>query len=162
LILEGKKRVLCLHYETQQTNKKYPIMKTESRNYRKLAIVALAFTLAFSTPTLANEGDKENPTTATELKFIGNMENQPVFELNLNDNEDEYTVIFRDEYGNVLFNDKFKGAIGLTKKFLLKSEEFGDEALKVIVKSKKNNSTEVYTINRSHSYVEETLVSKIK
>ena len=58
-------------------------MKTEMRNYRKMAIVALAFTLAFSTPALANDGDKENPTTTTELKFIGNMENQPVFELNL-------------------------------------------------------------------------------
>ena len=137
-------------------------MKTESRNYRKMAIVALAFTLAFSTPTLANDGDKENPTTATELKFIGNMENQPVFELNLNNNEDEYTVTFRDEYGNVLYSDKFKGATGLTKKFMLKSEDFGDAALSVVVKSKKNNSTEVYSINRSHSYVEETLVNKVK
>jgi hypothetical protein len=127
-----------------------------------MAIVALAFTLAFSTPTLANDGDKENPTTATELKFIGNMENQPVFELNLNNNEDEYTVTFRDEYGNVLYSDKFKGATGLTKKFMLKSEDFGDAALSVVVKSKKNNSTEVYSINRSHSYVEETQVSKIK
>jgi hypothetical protein len=127
-----------------------------------MAIVALAFTLAFSTPTLANDGDKENPTTATELKFIGNMENQPVFELNLNNNEDEYTVTFRDEYGNVLYSDKFKGATGLTKKFLLKSEDFGDAALSVVVKSKKNNSTEVYSINRSHSYVEETLVNKVK
>jgi len=137
-------------------------MKTESRNYRKMAIVALAFTLAFSTPTLANDGDKENPTTATELKFIGNMENQPVFELNLSNTEDEYTVTFRDEYGNVLYNDKFKGAVGLTKKFMLKSENLGDEAVNVVVKSKKNNSSEVYTINRSHSYVEETQVNKIK
>jgi hypothetical protein len=137
-------------------------MKTESRNYRKMAIVALAFTLAFSTPTLANDGDKENPTTATELKFIGNMENQPVFELNLSNNEDEYTVTFRDEYGNVLYSDKFKGAVGLTKKFMLKSEDFGDATLNVVVKSKKNNSSDVYTINRNHSYVEETQVNKIK
>ena len=137
-------------------------MKTESRNYRKMAIVALAFTLAFSTPTLANEGDKENPTTATELKFIGNMENQPVFELNLSNTEDEYTVTFRDEYGNVLYSDKFKGAVGLTKKFLLKSDDLGDEAVKVVVKSKKNNSSDVYTISRNNSYVIETLVSKIK
>lgn len=135
-------------------------MKTELRNYRKMAIVALAFTLAFSTPALANDGDKENPTT--ELRFIGNMENQPVFELNLGNNEDEYTVIFRDEYGNVLYSDKFKGATGLTKKFMLRTEDFGDASLNVTVKSKKNKSTEVYTINRNHSYVEETLVNKVK
>lgn len=135
-------------------------MKTELRNYRKMAIVALAFTLAFSTPALANDGDKENPTT--ELRFIGNMENQPVFELNLGNNEDEYTVIFRDEYGNILYSDKFKGATGLTKKFMLRTEDFGDASLNVMVKSKKNKSTEVYTINRNHSYVEETLVNKVK
>lgn len=135
-------------------------MKTELRNYRKMAIVALAFTLAFSTPALANDGDKENPTT--ELRFIGNMENQPVFELNLGNNEDEYTVIFRDEYGNILYSDKFKGATGLTKKFMLRTEDFGDASLNVTVKSKKNKSSEVYTINRNHSYVEETLINKVK
>ncbi|WP_205511401.1 hypothetical protein [Longitalea arenae] len=136
-------------------------MKTESRNYGKLAIVALAFTLAFSAPAFANDGDKGENTNATELKFIGNMENQPVFELNLtNKVEDEYTVIFRDEYGNVLYSDKFKGT-GITKKFLLKSEDLGDTSLNVVVKSKKG-TTEVYTINRNHSYVQETTINKVK
>jgi hypothetical protein len=135
-------------------------MKTDSGNFGKLAIVALAFTLAFTTPTMANDGEKGDHKT--ELKFIGNMENQPVFELNLtNKVEDEYTVIFRDEYGNVLYSDKFKGT-GLNKKFMLKSEDFGDTALNVTVKSKNGNTTEVYSINRSHSYVEETQVSKVK
>jgi hypothetical protein len=134
-------------------------MKTDSRNFGKLAIVALAFTLALTTPAMANDGEKGDHKT--ELKFIGNMENQPVFELNLtNKEEDEYTVVFRDEYGNVLYNEKFKGA-GLTKKFMLKSEDFGDAALNVTVKSKKRNTTDVYSINRSHSYVEETQVNKV-
>jgi hypothetical protein len=34
--------------------------------------------------------------------------------------------------------------------------------LNVVVKSKKYNTTEVYTINRSHTYVEETVVNKLK
>jgi hypothetical protein len=90
------------------------------------------------------------------------MENQPVFELNLgNIEEDEYTVIFRDENGNVIYTDKFKGA-NLTKKFLLKSDELGDAILNVVVKSKNRNTTEVYSINRSHSYVEETVINKVR
>jgi hypothetical protein len=134
-------------------------MKTDSKNYGKLAIVALAFTLAFSAPALANDGDKGEK--ATELRFIGNMENQPVFELNLaNKVEDEYTVIFRDEFGNVLYSDKFKGT-GITKKFMLKSDDFGDAALNVVVRSKKG-ATEVYTINRNHTYVAETTINKVK
>lgn len=135
-------------------------MKTDSMNFGKLAIVALAFTLAFSTPSMANDGGKDDHKT--ELKFIGNMENQPVFELNLaNKEEDEFTVIFRDEYGNILYSEKFKGT-GVSKKFLLKSEDLGDAAVNVVVRSKKGNTTEVYSINRSHSYVEETQVNKVK
>jgi hypothetical protein len=160
LISAGVKAVVCLHHQTTKQILKHTIMKIDSGNFGKLAIAALALSLAFTSPVSANEGGKDNPKT--ELKFIGNMENQPVFELNLaNKVEDEYTVTFRDEYGNILFTDKFKGA-GLSKKFLLKSEDFGDAALNVTVKSKNTNTVEVYSINKSHSYVEETSVSKVK
>jgi hypothetical protein len=135
-------------------------MKKAMRNYGILIIAIIALTVGFSTVTLANDEGKTKNTT--ELKFIGNMENQPVFQLNLtNTEDDEISVTFRDDAGNVLYTDKFKGA-AITKKFMLKSEDFGDAALHVVVKSKKNNTTEVYTINRSHTYVEETVVNKIK
>lgn len=136
-------------------------MKKAMRNYYGLMMFALiALTLGFSTITRANdEGKAKN---ITDLKFIGNMENQPVFQLSLNNTEDdEFTVTFRDEAGNVLYSDKFKGA-NINKKFMLKTEEFGDTALNVVVKSKKFNTTDVYTINRSHTYVEETVVNKLK
>ena len=133
-------------------------MKTEMRNFGKMAIVALAFTLAFSNTTLANDGEKNDHKT--ELKFIGNMENQPVFVLNLGNAEDEYTITFRDEAGNVLYTAKFQGA-NLSKKFLLKTEDRSDAIVNVVVRSKKSNDTEVYTINRSHSYVEETVINKV-
>jgi len=135
-------------------------MNKAMKNYGIIAVALIAFTFAFSNTTLANE---EGPTKhVTELKFIGNKENQPVFQLNLtNTIEDEYSVTFRDEYGNVLYTEKFTGT-NISKKFLLKSEDFGDASLNVIVRSKKSNSTEVYKINRSHSYVEETVVNKVK
>lgn len=129
-------------------------------NYAIALITLITLTVGFSTVSLANDGGKNKNNT--ELKFIGNMENQPVFELNLtNTEDDEFIVTFRDEVGNVLYTDKFKGA-NITKRFMLKTEEFGDTALNVSVKSKKNNTTEVYTINRSHTYVEETVVNKLK
>lgn len=136
-------------------------MKKAMKNYYGLMMITLiALTLGFSTITLAN--DEGKAPNITDLKFIGNMENQPVFQLSLNNTEeDEFTVTFRDGSGNVLYSDKFKGA-NISKKFLLKSEEFGDTALNVVVKSKKFNSTEVYTINRSHTYVEQTVVNKLK
>jgi hypothetical protein len=129
---------------------------------RNLGIALIALTLGFSTVALANDGDKDKNTHNTELKFIGNLENQPVFQLDLSNTEDdEITVTFRDEAGNVIYANTFKGA-SISKKFLLKSEEFGDSALNVSVRSKKNNSTEVFSINRNHTYVEETTVNKLK
>ncbi|OQP45681.1 hypothetical protein [Niastella populi] len=135
-------------------------MKKAMRNFGFIAIALVALTFAFSNTALANE---EGPSkNVTELKFIGNKENQPVFELNLKSTvEDEYTVTFRDEYGNILYAEKFKG-VGLSKKFMLKSDDLSDAALNVVVKSKKNGTTEVYSINRSHTYVEETTVNKVK
>jgi hypothetical protein len=119
----------------------------------------ITLTVGFSNVTLANDEGKKNHIT--ELKYIGNVDHQPVFQLNTSAEEDEIIVTFVDEAGNVLFSDKFKGA-NISKKFMLKSEEFGDAALNVTVKSVKNNTTEVYAINRNHSYVEETVVNKVK
>jgi len=138
-------------------------MKTNLRNYSKLVIVALALTVAFTTSVMANGGEKEKPTTeSTELKFIGNVNHQPVFELNLINSSDEYTVTFRDDAGNVLYKDVFKGAAGSTKKFLLKSDEFNDVNLNVSIKSKKTNYLELYTINYNKIAVEETVITKTK
>jgi hypothetical protein len=135
-------------------------MKKAMRIYGMFVIALLALTVGFSTVTLANDGSKGTP--ATELKLIGKMENQPVFQLNLaNTEEDEVTVTFRDEYGNVLYTDKFKGT-NISKNFVLKGEDATDARFNVVVKSKNSNKTEVYTINKSTSYVEETVVNKIK
>lgn len=136
-------------------------MKSNLRTYGMMAIALVAFTLAFTSTTLANN-EKEKVAAAIELKFIGHYENQPVFQLNLtNKEEDEFTITFRDDFGNVLYSAKVKGTT-ISKKFMLNVEEIGDNVLNVEVRSRKNNQSEVYKINRNRSYVEETVVSKIK
>lgn len=127
--------------------------------YAVALFTLITLTVGISTVALANDEGKKNHIT--ELKYIGNVDNQPVFQLNTSAEEDEIVVTFLDEAGNVLFSDKFKGA-NISKKFMLKSEEFGDAVLNVTVRSVKNNTTEVYAINRNHSYVEETVVNKVK
>ena len=120
----------------------------------------ITLTVGFSTVSLANEEPKKNP--ATELKFIGNLNNSPVFELSLlNPAEDEIAVTFRDDAGNIVYTNTFKGS-GINKKFLLKSDGFENTGLNVTVKSVKNNSTEVYAIKTNNMYVEETVVNKVK
>lgn len=127
---------------------------------KNIAILLIAV-VALSTTTLAN-GEKTPATSTIELKFIGHYENQPLFQLNLNNaTEDEYAITFRDEFGNVLYAAKVKGS-NISKKFMLNIEEIGDNVLNVEVRSKKNDKSEVYQINRNRSLVEETVVNKVK
>ena len=128
-------------------------------NYVAVALF-LVLSVTIATPVMANEEDKKNPSI--ELKHIGNRENQPIFQLSLTSPvEDEFTITLRDKEGNVLYSDRVKGT-SITKKFLVSTEDLGDNILTVEVKGKKSPKSEIYTINRKQNIVEETLVTKLK
>lgn len=136
-------------------------MKNMMKNVGMSLVAVIALTLAFSTTTFAN-GEKTGTPSTIELKLIGHYDNQPVFQLNLNNaDEDEFSIVFRDEYGNVLYSTKVKGS-NISKKFMLNIEEIGDNELSVEVKAKKSEKSDIYKINRSRSMVEETVVNKVK
>ena len=135
---------------------KYTNMKNVTRN---LSIVALLVALTLSTTTSFAKTNGETPvSSALELKFIGNHENQPVFELKLANKEaDEFFIVIRDEYGSLLYSAKVKGT-NITRKFML-NEEIGDTNLFVEVKSKNSNKTESYKIGKTYSYTEEPVIT---
>src|SRR5436190_10707799 len=99
----------------------FTLMKKVLINTRILAIaLGATFATAFSSPALATEEKKAIPV---ELKFVGNIESQPVFLLSFNNaDESGYTIVVRDEFNNVLYRDNVKGG-NITKKFLLNTEE---------------------------------------
>ncbi|MEO5682318.1 MAG: hypothetical protein ABIQ88_06730 [Chitinophagaceae bacterium] len=135
-------------------------MKNVMKNYKTLAIALFAaLSVASTSNVMANEGVK--PKSGIDLKFIGNVEDQPVFQLNVNNTEDdEYIVTFRDEQNNVLYSGKLKG-INITKNFQLSAEDGAENTMSVEVKSKKTSKSEVYKINRTRSFTEEIVVNKI-
>ncbi len=130
------------------------------KNYKTVAIaIFAALTIASTGNVMANGGTK--PKAGIDLKFIGNNDNQPVFQLNVNNTEDdEYIVTFRDEQNNVLYSGKLKG-INITKNFQLNTDDGADGTMSVEVKSKKSNKAEVYKINRTTSYTQEIVVNKL-
>jgi len=130
------------------------------KNYKTLAIALFAaLSVASTSNVMANEGVK--PKSNIDLKFIGNIENQPVFQLNVNNTEDdEYIVTFRDEQNNVLYSGKLKG-INITKNFQLSTEDDVNNTMSVEVRSRKSNKSEVYKINRTRSFTDEIVVNKI-
>lgn len=133
-------------------------MKNVMKNLRTvaMALALIAGTVA-TAPAFANEGS--NP--AIELKFIGHSNNQLVFQLNLkNAEEEEYIITITDKEGNTIYTERIKGA-NISKKLLFNKEEIADDIMRVKVRSKKNNVTETYEINRSTRVVEETSVNKL-
>ena len=135
-------------------------MKKVMTNYRPVFFALLAaFTLSFSTAVQANDETKKIP--GLEVKFIGNKNNQPVFQLVLaNPDKEEYVITIRDEAGYVLYSETEKST-NISKKFVLNTETLGNGPLKVEVRSKKDNKTETYEIGRTQKIVTETVVNKI-
>ena len=132
-------------------------MKTKIRNFGTIALF-LAFSF-FATIALANDEKKDPP--AAELKYLGNLENQPVFQLDLNSiQEAEFAISIRDQFGEILYSERVKAKI-FTRKFQLDTDNLGDAELRVEVRSGKSNKPEVFTINRNTHYVEETSVTKL-
>lgn len=129
-------------------------------NFRNIAI-ALVTVLTFAVSPAANATDDKN-NTSVELKFIGNYKNNPVFELNFAQAgvDNEYIVVIRDEYGNAIYRETFSSNI-LSKKFLLNTEEIGNDTLRFEITGKKSNKTVVYSVNQNTRFVDEVSVTKV-
>lgn len=130
-------------------------------HFPRLAVVALAalFTFAFSAPAFAGTGD-ENP--AVELKFIGNLNSQPVYQLSLNNIEDgEYTIIIKDVAGEVLYSERAKG-VNITRKFQLNTAEVDENALRFEIINRKNFESTVYELSKNTRTVQDVVVNKVK
>jgi len=134
-------------------------MKKVSINTRILAIaLAAIFNMAFLSPAFAIDEKKVIPV---DLKFIGNIENKPVFELTfVNADENEYTVVVRDEYNTVLYRNNVKG--NATKKFMLNIEELGNTGIQFEITGKKTDKKVVYEVNKNSRFIEDVVINKMK
>ena len=129
----------------------------------KKAIVATAMSLFFavSLNLTATANDDVKKPSNIEFKMISNVNDQPVFQLDLrNADADEFYVTIKDNVGNTLYSDKYKGS-NISRKFKLADQGLSDGSLRIEVRSKKTNKSEVYTINRSTKYVQETSVTRL-
>jgi len=131
-------------------------MKSKIKNYGTIALF-VAFSL-MATVSWANDG--RNDTPAVSLKYIGLVQNQPMFQLDLNSIEEtDFYVSIKDQDGRVIYNEKIK-AKTFTRNFRLDTESLDDAILKVEVRDG-NKKPEVFTINRNTRYYEETSISKL-
>src|ERR1700730_5804435 len=95
------------------------------RVFKNNRLIAIAFFTVFSVaaaPAVMANGS--NPAIPVELKLVGSIKNQPLFQLNFTGNaeENEFTIIIRDDAGNSLYRENIKGEV-FSKKFLVNTEE---------------------------------------
>jgi hypothetical protein len=122
------------------------------------------FTLCTMGLTNATFADTKTDNPA-ELKFIGKIKNQPVFQLSLNNNSsDEYYINIKDADYNVLYSEKIKGE-NLSRKYQLDIDESELNApgfgVRVEVTSVKTHKTQVYKISSQTSVTENIVVAKL-
>ena len=101
----------------------------------------------------------------TEFKFIGNIKNNPVFQLNLNNTDaGSYYISVKDESNNVLYSEKVKG-VNLSRNYQLEIDESDLNALgfgvSVEVTSAKTHKTQVYKISSTTTVNNSIIVAKL-
>lgn len=137
-------------------------MKTTIKNSRN--ILFASFMLLGSVSAFANNDknktDKAKDTAPVEFRFVGSVQQQPVYQLDIN-GADDYYISFSDGFGTVLYAGSIRSGVQ-SQRFMINAEEVGDEALTVTISSKKSNVSQVYTIKRSQSLVEENVIKRIK
>jgi len=135
-------------------------MKKIFRNSRLIAIAFFTVFTASAAPSSLAANSKDLPI---ELKFIGSINNQTIFQLNIsgNDLQSDYTLIIRDEDGNNFYRENIKAG-NFSKKFLFNKEELGDDTLQFVVYCRNTNKSVVYTINRQYQTTDELVVSELK
>ncbi len=108
------------------------------------------------------DANGQNTNDKQELKYVGNLNNKPVFQLELNNTADEnYTISVIDIYSNVLYKEQASGT-KITRKFLLNTDELGDEPVRVEIASAKTNKKQVFEINRNSRFVQDLVINKVK
>lgn len=135
----------------------------QAMNKTKMITMGLItlFTIGLTQATMAT-GTNENPV---ELKFLGSVENHPVFLLNLNNTDAEkYVVTIKDANNHVLFTEKTNQA-DFSRKYKLDIEESEFRApgfqLSVEVTSLNTNKTQVYKISTVSHVVEDVVIAKL-
>jgi len=139
-------------------------MKQIIRNNRLLAIAFFTtFSVAAVLPAMGNDSNRVHPAVPVEMKFIGSLNAKPVFQLNFagNAGQNEFTIIVRDEFDEVLYREQIRGEY-FSKKFLLNTDELGDATILFEIICTQTRRTAVFKIDRDTRLVEDVVISQLR
>jgi hypothetical protein len=120
-----------------------------------LAMAFMASSLASSATGKIEDSLKIKSDTPVEFKYVGKMDDQPLFQLNLNNADvNEYIITLRDENGTTIYDEKITGK-DVSRKYMLNLNEIDASEIRIQVKNKTDNSVSNFTVKRNFSLIDE-------
>ena len=124
---------------------------------RMMMVLMTVICLGLTEVSFANE----TKANTAELTFTGNRQDRPVFQLKLNNTEDdEYVVSIKDAESNILYTESVKGK-EISKNFWLNIDEQDLNNLQFVITSKKTNKNLVYKITNTTRLVRDVNVAQL-
>jgi hypothetical protein len=122
----------------------------------KKAAIGLFTILTLATGFTSYAGEQKE---GAELKIAGQVNNQPVFQLDLNnDLKQRFVIVIKDEFGAILHEEYVSGA-NISRKFRF-TDELDGINLRFEVRDVKNSKTVVFDVKNSQKTVSETAIVK--
>lgn len=131
-----------------------------SKNKATIVAFMAAFGTTFTSPLLANT----NPTepSAVEVKYLGTVQKNPVFEVNLtNEAGESFIVRVLDASGRVLYKEKLEGKNISRKYRIATEEELESDSIRFEIRTVNSNKTEVYSVGVNENFTREMAVNKL-
>ncbi|HJS54869.1 MAG TPA: hypothetical protein VJ765_10005 [Chitinophagaceae bacterium] len=131
-----------------------------SKNKASIIALMAMIGLAFTNPVVANA--KTDPPVI-EIKYLGVRENNPVFEIIMNNSQtDSFIITIRDEEGTLLFSEKLSGK-NMSRQYRIDTEdEIPEGGLRFEVKSVNSKKTEIYMAGTTENVKREMAVNKVQ
>lgn len=134
-------------------------MKKVMNNMKSIVTtLILVMTLGVTQSAFAFTGDKNQ---SIELKYLGQLKNQPIFQLTIKGApEAEFVLRITDEANNVVYAEKLKGQ-DISKKFQLDDEALENSLLTFEIVNKKDNTVTTYKVRNNTRTVQDIEIAKL-
>ena len=131
-----------------------------SKNKATIIALMAAIGMAFTNPVVAKA--KTDPPVI-EIKYLGVRENNPVFEIIMNNSRaDSFIITIWDEQGTLLFSEKLNGK-NMSRTYRIDTEEeIPEGGLRFEVRSVNSKKTEIYIAGTTENIKREMAVNKVQ
>ena len=132
-------------------------------NKNKAIIIAMMALISTSFSNPLSAMDKKTDPPGVEIKYLGFLDKNPVFEIIFNNGQvDNYFITIRDEAGTTLHSEKISGK-SISRRYRINTEEVIPEGgLRFEIRVGSTNKTEVYVAGITESVTREMAVNKIQ